>query len=469
MPFFYIMTFMFKTRLLAMIFLLFGAGVGYFVYSSQLIPNSTFSGFPFKLGLDLNGGTHLVYKADVSSITKGAVKDSMSALREVIERRINIFGVSEPVIQVEHGKGLSGDEERLIVELPGVTNVKQAILVIGATPVLEFKTERTEAERDKILKPIGGIEKFKEGQFDPSLVKEDPFYASTPLTGRYLKKATVDFSGQDQGGSFSPAVALEFDADGSKLFAQITKENVGKTVAIYLDGSPISTPVVKEEIKEGRAVITGNFTPDEASALVGRLNAGALPIPIELLSTQTIGPSLGKVAIDKSIRAGIFGLLTVVIFLIFWYRLPGVLASLSLALYLLITLALFKLIPITLTAAGMAGLILSIGMAVDANILIFERIKEELAAGNNLDNAIRNGSLRAWTSIRDSNLSSIISAVVLFWMGSSLVKGFALVFGLGVIVSMFSGITVTNTFLLALGFKESRGLIKFLFGSGIKF
>ncbi|MFA5987152.1 MAG: protein translocase subunit SecD [Candidatus Paceibacterota bacterium] len=458
---------MFKTRLLALFFIVLAVAIGYFDYVSQTSAVSWMSKFPFKLGLDLNGGTHLVYKADISAITKGSVKDSMSALREVIERRINIFGVSEPIVQVEEALALTGAEERLIVELPGITNVGDAVAMIGATPVLEFKTERAIADRDRILAPIGGMAGYQKGGFNPSLIKEDPFYVNTELSGRFLKKATLDFGGS-QVGSLSPSVALEFNTEGGQLFEQITKDNVGKTVAIYLDGVAISTPVVREAIPNGKAVISGNFTPEEAKILVGRLNAGALPIPISLLSTQTIGPSLGQEAINKSIAAAIYSFLAIIIFLIIWYRLPGFLASISLTFYVVLMLALFKLIPVTLTSAGLAGFILSIGMAVDANILIFSRIREELVSGSGLENAIRSGSARAWTSIRDSNLSSIITAIILFWMGTSLVKGFALVFGLGVLVSMFSGITVTNTLLVALGFKEARGFVKFLFGIGLR-
>ena len=269
-------------------------------------------------------------------------------------------------------------------------------------------------------------------------------------------------------GSISPAVSLEFSDEGGTIFAKLTKDNIGKTIGIYLDGAPITTPVVREEILSGKAQITGNFSPDEAKTLVGRLNAGALPVPIELISTQNVGASLGQEALGQNVRAGVIGFLMVVIFLIVWYRLPGLLATISLAIYVVLMLALFKLIGVTLSAAGIAGFILTIGMAVDANILIFERIKEELSAGRTLEDAIREGFWRAWESIRDSNLSTIITAVILFWFGTSLIRGFALTLAIGVLASMFTAITVTRTILNSFGFKGTSKTLKFLFGHGFK-
>jgi len=457
---------------LAIFFVLLGGLLGAFLYLSEKDPDSFASRFPFVFGLDIRGGSHLVYHADVSAVPSADASDFMSALRDVIERRVNVFGVSEPVVQVEEKYSFSSTEAdyRLTVELPGVTDLNQAIAMIGATPTLEFKTEKSEEETTEILEPIGGIEKLQSGDFDPSLITEDPFYNSTLLTGRYLKRATIVF-GQTGAGSagLSPSVSLEFDSEGAKIFEEMTKANLGKTIAIYLDGGAISTPVVRDPITDGKAIISGDFTPEEARELAGRLNSGALPVPITLLSTQTIGASLGERSIDKSMTAGLYGFAIVALFLMLWYRLPGVLASLALLFYLVLTLTIFKLIPVTLTSAGLAGLILSIGMAVDANILIFERIKEELLGGLKIDDAINSGVARAWTSIRDSNFSSIITAIVLFWFGTSLIKGFALTFGLGVMVSMFSAITVTKTFLLAVGSGENKGFKKFLFGVGFPF
>jgi protein-export membrane protein SecD len=264
-------------------------------------------------------------------------------------------------------------------------------------------------------------------------------------------------------------VTLQFNAEGDKLFAQITKNNVGRNLAIFLDGAIQSMPVIKEEITGGQAVISGNFVGSagikEAKALVDSLNLGALPVPIQLISTQTIGASLGQDAVDASTKAGLIAFIVIAIFLILIYRLPGLLAVLALLTYTAINLALFKLIPVTLTAAGIAAFILSMGMAVDANILIFERMKEELKRGRELGDAVQEGFHRAWTSIRDSNTSSMITAVILFMFSStSVVKGFALVFFIGVAVSMFTAITASRTLLLAIKHDHAGKILKFLFG-----
>ncbi len=413
---------------MAILFVFLGIFLGYFIYSSQIDKTSS---FPFRFGLDLSGGTSLLYQADTKALPTGQIKESMNALRDVIERRVNLFGVSESVVQLES----RGSENRLIVELPGVTDINKAVELIGQTPVLEFKQERSDGKTKEIL----------EAQDRGEQKEEEPFSA-TSLTGRYIKKATVEFSQT----SLNPSVSLEFSAEGSKLFAEITKANVNKILAIYLDGSPISKPVVREEIKDGKASISGNFTVEEARTLVGRLNSGALPVPIKLISTQIIGASLGEKSLERNVLAGIYGTAAVALFLILWYRARGLVAVIALALYILMTLTIFKLIPVTLTAAGIAGFIMSIGMAVDANILIFERTKEELKKGRDLETALDEGFRRSWFSIRDSNISSLITASVLFWLGTSLVKGFALTFGLGVLLSMFTAINVTRSFLYAI-------------------
>ena len=265
-----------------------------------------------------------------------------------------------------------------------------------------------------------------------------------------------------------PKVSIQFNAEGTTLFAKITKENIGKQVAIYLDGFPVSAPVVREEIPNGQAVISGSFTPTEAKTLVGRLNSGALPVPISLLSTQTIGATLGEKAVNAGVKSAIVGFLLVAIFLIFWYRLPGLVAVVSLSIFVSIILTLFKLLPVTLTAPGIAGFIISIGVAVDANVLIFERIKEELRLGRSVVDAVNLGFSRAWLSIRDSNISNFITALILFWFGTSLIKGFALTLGMGVIVSMFSAIILTKVFLGALIYIGESKYARFLFGSGIR-
>lgn len=435
---------MFKQRIIALLVIIAALGVGYFVYVTEN-PSADFN---FKLGLDLNGGSHLIYQADVSEVATGDIVSSMEALRNVIERRVNLFGVSEPLVQTESAGLVAGKAiaQKLIVELPGVADIDKAIEMIGKTPLLEFKL-------------------VKEGP--PVAGTTTPTLALTPtgLTGRLLKRAALEF---DQNIS-EPQVLLSFTDEGKDLFAKITKENIGQVLGIFLDGQPLSLPVVREEIRDGNAVISGSFTPVEAKLLVRDLNYGALPVPIKLLNTQKIGASLGADAVKAGVKAGEISFLVIALFLVLWYRLPGVVAIVALAIYVVLNLALFKLIPVTLTAAGIAGFILSIGMAVDANILIFERMKEELQRGRTLADAIREGFTRAWTSIRDSNLSSIITAVILFWFAStSVIKGFALVFGLGVLTSMLTAITVSRTLLFALGVKGENKITKFLFSCGIR-
>jgi len=453
---------MLKTRITAFIILLAGLGIGFFVYKSELAhmklaPEEAPKGvakFPFKLGLDLSGGTHLVYKADVSEIYDSEVNDSMNSLRDVIERRVNMFGVSEPSIQVQDGGFSNGGEQRLIVDLPGVTDIGEAIKMIGQTPTLDFRIENPD---------INAPQELTVGPDGVAQVNAPSQYVMTELTGRYLEKATLEFD-QTTG---EPIVGLRFDDEGAKLFEKITGENVNKTVAIYLDGQPISTPTVNEAISGGQAQISGNFNPQEAKLLVGRLNSGALPVPIELISTQTIGPSLGTAATSAGVKSAIIGFLAIALFLIIWYRLPGFIAVIALSMYVFVMLAIFKLLPVTLTAAGIAGFIISIGIAVDANVLIFERIKEELRGGDKVEDSIHHGFHRAWLSVRDSNISSIITAIILFWFGTTLIKGFALVFLIGVIVSMVSAISVTRLFLYTLNIKRTNKITNFLFGSGL--
>ena len=454
---------MWKKRILAIIILLLGTGIAFFVFKSEPKLNKNFANqssflksHPFRLGLDLSGGSHLIYKADVSGVAAGQVSDSMNALRDVIERRVNLFGVSEPVVQIQEGGFISGNnDEKLIVDLPGVTDVEKATAMIGQTPLLEFKIE---APKDAVK--TATVDKNGNVNLSADLNTQ---YVSTELTGRYLKKATLEFDQNTR----EPKVGLQFDDTGSKLFADITKNNVGKIVAIYLDGAPISTPVVREEITGGVAQISGNFTATEAKQLVGRLNSGALPVPISLLSKQTIGASLGDNALFAGVKAAMIGFLLVALFLILWYRLPGLIAVLSLCIYIGIILALFKLLPVTLTAAGIAGFIISLGIAVDANVLIFERVKEEMRAGRTVADSVSAGFSRAWFSIRDSNTSSIITAIILFWFGTSLIKGFALTLGMGVLVSMLSAITITRIFLYAINFVGESKFARFLFSSGL--
>lgn len=401
----------------------------------KALPNiPQFFNLPFRLGLDLQGGTHLVYEADLSGVDKANYADSMQGVRDVIERRVNLFGVAEPLVQVD----TVGSHYRLIVELAGIKDIHQAIAMIGETPSLDFREERPAAESQAILDQYNALTPEQKAVFT-----EDPYFKPTALTGKYLKNAVLQFDPNTN----EPQVGLEFNDEGAKLFEEITSRNVNKRIAIYLDGSPISVPTVSEPISGGKAQISGNFKYDEAKQLVQRLNAGALPVPISLVNQQTVGASLGRESLQKSLFAGFIGLLAVALFMIGWYRLPGLLAVVALLIYTGIVLAIFKFIPVTLTLAGIAGFVLSVGMAVDANILIFERTKEELRWGKSLGGAIDEGFKRAWTSIRDSNASSLITCLVLFWLGTSIIKGFALTLAIGIIISMFSAIFVTRNFL----------------------
>ncbi len=450
---------MLKRRLSAVILLILAFFIGNFVYKTELagLPldeNATttpavVSKYAFKLGLDLNGGSHLVYQADTSKVSSSDIKDAMSSLRDVIERRVNMFGVSEPVVQVEEGSVFGGvKDHRLIVELPGVTDVDKAVEMIGKTPLLAFHL----------------VNEFP-GLSEEEIAKKriDEIFTPTGLTGQYLKRANIDFDPT----TGKPKVVLTFNAEGQELFAKITKEGINRVLAIFLDGVPISTPVIKQEITGGTAEISGGFTIDEAKTLVRNLNYGALPMPISLVSTETIGASLGAVAVKAGVMAGLWAYIIIAIFLIIWYRLPGLLSAISLAIYIALNLALFKLIPVTLTAAGIAGFILSLGMAVDANILIFERMKEELKRGHGLEDAVKEGFARAWLSIRDSNLSSIITAIILYsFATSNVIKGFALVFFIGVVTSMFTAITASRTLLMAMKLKDGK-VSRFLFNCGI--
>lgn len=460
-----------KYRFFSLIILIFGALVGFFAAANWIRPTAFYS-LSYKLGLDLQGGVHLVYEADTKTVPFGQVSEAMAGLRDVIERRVNLFGVGEPIVQVEHSGSLSGGNisDRLIVDLPGVTDISKAIATIGETPILEFRKEEMIAAVSKVSVPENQTKDELAGAAAgdassvpaPSAAPENKVqFVPTGLDGRFLKKATLDF---DQT-TYKPIVSLEFNDKGAKLFGQITKENVGKQIAIYLDGAVISAPTVREKITSGKAQITGQFTPDEAKILVRHLNSGALPLPVKLISRESVGATLGARVLTQGVYAGIIGFLFVALFLIIWYRLPGLVAVLALCIYTFIMLSLFKLIPVTLTAAGIAGFILSVGMAVDANILIFERMKEERALGKDLVASVTEGFERAWLSIRDSNMSSLITSIILFWMGTSVVKGFALTLGVGVLVSMFSAITLSRTFLLALKLGNGR-INRFLFGSG---
>lgn len=410
---------------------------------------------PFKLGLDIKGGVRLEYQADLSNIPEDKQKEVMEGLRDLIERRINVYGVAEPQIQL-YGKS------RLTVELPGIESIQQAIDWIGETPWLQFLERRSPEETQKI------VDKIKETQGksfeeimqipDIALAFENPYFKPTELTGQYLEKAALGF---DQNTN-EPRIELQFDDQGSKLFEQITERNVGKPMAIFLDGksiidtdgdgkiteADIYAPTIQEKIAGGKAVITGERNINEAKTIVKRLNEGALPVPLgQPISQQMIGPTLGAVSLEQMMKAGLIGFLVVIAFMILFYRLPGFLASLALGIYVLILLAIFKLIPVTMSLAGIGGFLLSVGMAVDANVLIFSRMREELENGKSFEQGVEEGFNRAWPAIRDGNFTTIVVGLILFIFGTSFVKGFATTLNLGILISMFSAIVVTKTFL----------------------
>ncbi len=372
-------------------------------------------------GLDLQGGTHLFFEADLSKISPSEINSALEGVKMVISRRIDALGVAEPVIQVVSKKGL-------IVELPGIKDVDKAIELIGQTAQLEFR----EAILDKSIDKNNNIISFN---YDD--------WKDIGLTGANFKKATVIINPSTQ----KPEIAIEFDKKGGDIFKEVTSRNIGKPLAIFLDKKILSAPTVQTAITEGKGVITGDFSLDQAKKLEIQLNAGALPVPIKLIEQRNIGPSLGKESVQKSLIAGLIGLLLVAIFMIGYFRFLGFVADVVLLIYALIVLALFKLIPVTLTLAGIGGFILSIGMAVDANILIFERIREELKRGKSLASAIESGFTNAWNSIRDGSISSLITCLILWKFGASLIKGFALTLGLGILVSLLCSMIITKTFL----------------------
>ncbi len=507
------------------------------------LPNLPASGF--NLGLDLQGGAHLIYQANTEIIPDSDKADAVEGVRDVIERRVRGgLGVSEPLVQTTK----VNNDYRVIVELPGVTDVNQAIKMIGETPILEFKEEDNEplrpltaAEKKEMddfnaqaqkkakealaaikdgmsfadaaakyseeekTKDNGGViglidnlvfpdiykwaGAHKDGDVSAELVKSfdglnivqrissqpgiPPAPASTTiysiarifiqtkqpvdivppseqwkssgLSGTQLKRAEVSQDSQTS----QVQVALQFNDEGTQLFADLTTRSVGKPIAIFLDGTAISIPVVNEPILNGSAVISGSFSLQDARLLAQRLNSGALPVPVELIGQQKVGATLGADSMQKSLKAGVYGLIAILLYMILYYRLPGIMAALALCIYTLLTLALFKTINVTLTLSGMAGFILSIGMAVDANVLIFERLKEELRDGRGLKSAVEEAFIRAWPSIRDSNITTLISCVFMVWMGTGFVRGFAVTLAIGVLVSMFSAIVLTRTMLRA--------------------
>lgn len=374
-----------------------------------------------KLGLDLAGGVHLVMSADMSQIEEDARDDALQSAKNIVENRVNALGVAEPTIQTTKTQ----NQYRLIVELAGISDIDQAIALVKKTAHLEFKTLIGDAPPEATFAAL------------------PDFYERSSLTGSQLKRAAAQPSQDPQAPGY--VVTLEFNQDGAKKFEQITRNNLGRPVAISLDEVIISAPIVQAIISDGNAVITGNFTSQEARGLSIALNAGALPVPLFIESQTRVGPTLGADSIRKSVLGSAVGLASVMIFMVLYYRSLGIFAVVALLIYTILVFAVFKLIPVTLTLAGIAGFVLSIGMAVDANILIFERIKEEIRWGKPKLEALYAGFDRAWSSIRDSNVSSLITTAILFNFGTGSIRGFALTLAIGILISMFSAITVSRT------------------------
>lgn len=407
-------------------FTLFRKEYNFFISSPSINITSPFTfsrDLTIKQGLDLQGGTEVILEADMSGIEEANRSDALASSQEVISRRVDLYGVSEPLIRTIESEG----NYRISVALPGLDQPQQALYLIGQTAQLDFW-------------------EMPEGTSSATISD----FMRTDLTGKDLKKSEVTFDPQ----TGQPNVTIEFTEEGAEKFRQITARNINKPVAIMLDNIPISAPIVQQEIPGGTASINGNFTVEEAKSLAITLNAGALPVPIEIISQTNIAPTLGQDSINKSIRAGVVGLSMVALFMILLYGKLGLIADIGLFIYGIITLALYKLIPVTITLPGLAGFILSIGMAVDANILIFERMKEELRKGHGCTEALELGFGRAWDSIKDANLATIITTFILFnpldWNflnTSGMVRGFALTLFLGIIISLFTGIFVTRTLL----------------------
>ncbi len=409
-------------------------------------------------GLDLQGGAYLLYQADLSEVSNEEKSQRMEGLRNLIERRVNLFGISESSIQVRG--------ERLVVEIPGAHDLDNAIDIIGETPFLDFREIPKEVEEgieekwkeievflDKKKEDITTADIVKisgeEGVEGWEVVLEDP-YKETGLTGRHLENARVVMHSVTQ----EPIITLKFNKEGADLFEEITERNVEKPLATYLDGKILQVATVQEKISGGEAQITGSFSVEEAYGIARDLRIGALPVPIELVSQQSIGPSLGEDSLKVSLTAGLWGFLFVAIFMIAVYRFPGFLSVLSLACYALFVIFLFKMFAITLTLSGIAGFILSVGMAIDANILVLSRMKEEIKSGKSIKKSIEDAYKRAWSSVRDGNSTTLMVAVILFFIATSFVRGFAVTLILGILMSLFSAMVI-NRFLLIL-FEDGR-------------
>lgn len=391
--------------------------------------------YQLRKGLDIQGGMQVVLEAEMNEIPDEDKLIALEAAREVIAKRVDLYGISESSIQTSK----ANDQNRLIVELPGVSDPAQALELVGKTALLEFKLQRELTEEEVI-----------EATMSPQIWFDS--FVETGLTGKQLKKSQAQLDPQTS----KPIISLEMNDEGRELFADITKQNVDEVLAIFVDGVPIMTPVISTPILDGKAVINGEFSVEEAKNLAIQLNAGALPVNIKVLEQKTIGASLGDESIQKSVEAGLIGLTLVLVFMILYYGWLGFVASISLVIYAILTIALYKVLGVVLTLPGIAGLILTIGMAVDANILIFERMKEELRVGHPYARAMELGFGHAWDSIKDANLASIFTALVLinplnfsFLNTSGMVKGFGLTFLIGTLLSLFTGVTVSRLLLRA--------------------
>ncbi len=397
----------------------------------------------FQLGLDLQGGLQVLMVADLPA---GQTLDSqaMETARRIVEKRVNALGLTEPVVQIQGA-------ERIVVEIPGIENPAQAVDTIRETALLEFAEPPAGATLELIYAlqsaqaPITTTYGMSEEEIQAQSVMTGSLLFKTVMTGADLANAFVTRDDQTS----QPVVAIEFQPAAADLFSEYTSTHLGQNLCIVLDKQIISCPRIDSAIPNGKAVIQGSFTYDAANQLAVQLQYGALPIPLKIESYKAIGPSLGAISVEKSVRAGIVGLAVVFLFMLIYYRLNGLAADLALALYVLLNLLLYKLVPVTLTLPGIAGFLLSVGMAVDANILVFERMKEELRHGRSLARAAEAGFSRAWTSVRDSNIATLITCVILFIFGdafaASLVKGFAITLALGTFINLFTAIVVTRT------------------------
>ncbi len=395
----------------------------------QLGPVHINTEYPLVLGLDLAGGSHLVFEADTSALSPDRKAEALTSLKEVIERRVNLFGISEPSVQTSSFEA----HDRIIVELPGVNDTQSAIGLIGQTASLTF------AELNTPSSPSPGTQ----------VVEDQPLYKPTDLTGADLKSARVSYDNT----TGKPVVSIVFTQEGGEKFAKLTEANVGKPLPILLDNQLVTAPIVQDKITGGQAQISGDFTNEAAQNLAIQLNAGALPVPVKIVEQRVVGATLGEESIQKSLRAGIVGLVMVALFMILAYRRLGVIAVVALGIFGILTLALYKLLPVVLTLPGIAGFLLSIGMAVDSNILIFERYKEEIKR-RDVQDALEVSFGRAWDSIKDANVATLVTAFMLanpldlnFLHTSGPVRGFAITLALGIFISLFTGIIVSRNLL----------------------